>query len=99
MSANHRHVVLERRVPTSMPTGVHLSDEVIWEWVKSATRNVLERENAFEAISFFQRERRGYVTLRGIEELFRQLVDNEDILFTKYTARYMLENLPEELSS
>lgn len=81
-----------------MPTGTHLSDATIWEWVNSATRNALERANAVEAISLYQGERGGYVTVDGLEDLFAELVDNDELLFTKYTAQYLLNNLPEELA-
>ncbi len=82
-----------------MIQGVHLSDETIWEWVKSATRNAYERANAVEAISLYQYECKGRVTLKGLEERFHELMQDESLLFTKYTAEYLLQHPPEEFNN
>ncbi|MCR4311672.1 MAG: hypothetical protein NUV56_00140 [Candidatus Uhrbacteria bacterium] len=79
--------------------GVYLSDATIWDWVNSATRDVHERANAVEAVSSFQRECGGRVTLHGLEQRFNELMGDESLLFTKYTMQYMLQNPPEEFSS
>ncbi len=77
--------------------GVYLSEAVIGDWVAGATSNVYERADVAEVISALQRACGGRVTLHDIELRFREVMDDETVHFTKYTARYLLEHLPEEL--
>lgn len=70
-----------------------LSDQDLMTWVRQATLDNRQRAVGFEAMKALRDG--GGLTEVNIEETLRKLVEDQDVLFTKYTAQYMLRNIPE----